>query len=173
MKIKLSAADIGKILFLCFLLFLTIHVVPNDGSSILHAINLVFHEAGHPIFGLFGEFFGFLGGTLMQLLVPIIVGMHFLKQRDWFAFFVMVWWFGVNFVDVGTYMADARAQILPLIGGEHDWYYLFATMNLLDKDVIIGHAVSSAGYLCMVGALLCAFMQTGVAQGLRYGGRRS
>ena len=74
----------------------------------------------------------------------------------------------MNLVDVGTYMADARAQLLPLIGGEHDWYYLFATLNLLEKDTIIGHAVSSAGYVCMFGAILFAFMQLDCVRALRY-----
>lgn len=168
MKIKPLVADIGKILFLCFLLFLTIRVVPNDQSSILHAINLVFHEAGHVIFGFFGEFIGFLGGTLGQLLIPVIVGVHFLMYRDRFGFFVAVWWFGVNLVDIGTYMIDARAQMLPLIGGEHDWQYLFTTMNMLDKDIVIGHATSFTGYTCMFVALLLAFTQTEIARAWRY-----
>lgn len=36
----------------------------------LDRVDLVFHEAGHVIFGPFGEFIGILGGSLMQVLIP-------------------------------------------------------------------------------------------------------
>ena len=38
---------------------------------VLDWLNLPMHEAGHTVFVLFGEFIQFLGGTLMQLAVPI------------------------------------------------------------------------------------------------------
>ena len=37
---------------------------------ILDSANLAFHEAGHPIFGLFSSRLMVYGGTLMQLLLP-------------------------------------------------------------------------------------------------------
>ncbi len=37
---------------------------------LLDNIDLAIHEAGHVFFGPFGEFIGFLGGTLFQLIVP-------------------------------------------------------------------------------------------------------
>ena len=41
-------------------------------NSFLHLINLLFHEAGHIIFSPFGQFMTMLGGSLMQVLVPIV-----------------------------------------------------------------------------------------------------
>ena len=41
------------------------------GHSFMHTINLMFQEAGHPIFGLLGNFMGYLGGSLMQVLMPL------------------------------------------------------------------------------------------------------
>jgi uncharacterized membrane protein len=40
--------------------------------NFLHLIDLVFHEAGHVIFGLFGRFIAVIGGSLNQVLVPVI-----------------------------------------------------------------------------------------------------
>jgi len=37
--------------------------------NFIHGVNLVFHEFGHPFFGLFGEVIGILGGTLGQLMI--------------------------------------------------------------------------------------------------------
>jgi hypothetical protein len=42
------------------------------GNSFLHRVNLPFHEAGHIIFRPFGAFITSLGGTLGQLLMPLI-----------------------------------------------------------------------------------------------------
>src|SRR5258705_241221 len=44
------------------------------GHSFMHRVDLVFHEAGHIVFMPFGSFMMILGGTLGQLLMPIIVG---------------------------------------------------------------------------------------------------
>ena len=44
----------------------------------LDRVDLVFHEAGHLIFGFFGEFIGVLGGSLMQVLIPAIVTGYFI-----------------------------------------------------------------------------------------------
>ncbi|MEQ1626984.1 MAG: zinc ribbon domain-containing protein, partial [Nitrospira sp.] len=42
------------------------------GESFLHLINLPFHEAGHLIFSPFGRFMMILGGSLGQVLMPLI-----------------------------------------------------------------------------------------------------
>ena len=59
---------------------------------------------------------------------------------------------------VGRYMADARAQTLPLIGpGEsvqHDWHYIFAQLGWLQADVVLGSIVQGLGILIGAGALL-------------------
>ena len=103
----------------------------------LDLVDLAFHEAGHPIFGLLGvHFITVLGGTLMQLLMPAAALLHFLKRGEKASAFACLGWFGQNFLGIGRYMGDARAQQLELIGsGEHDWTTLFETMGLLTHDV--------------------------------------
>ena len=51
-------------------------------------------KAGHVFFGPFGEFIGFLGGTLMQLIVPLTFLGYFLYKRDQYAASVLLWWVG-------------------------------------------------------------------------------
>ncbi|MCK5027647.1 MAG: hypothetical protein KAS07_04475, partial [Candidatus Pacebacteria bacterium] len=113
-----------------------------------------------------------LGGTLMQLLVPLTFFIYFMRHRLWYSAAIMWWWVGTNLVDIGIYISDAQIQILPLLGGgNHDWYYLLTQMGLLQKEYIIGGAVSSMGTMCMFGALLTAFYiilsQAGIVQALR------
>jgi hypothetical protein len=88
------------------------------GQSFMHLINLPFHEAGHIFFRPFGAFMTSLGGSLMQILMPVICLLVFLfKTRDPFAASVALWWIGQNFLDLAPYINDARAGDLPLVGG--------------------------------------------------------
>jgi len=136
------------------------------GESFLHLVNLPFHEAGHIIFMPFGEFTASLGGTLGQLLVPLLCMGAFLFHRfDNFGAAVCFWWFGENFLDIAPYINDARSGTLPLIGGNtgqsapygfHDWEYLLTETGLLGYDQEIARASAFAGTLIMAMALLWA-----------------
>jgi|GEM_PF-4136139 len=53
----------------------------NSNESVLlyllHQTNLAFHETGHIIFGIFGRVISILGGSLGQLMIPLLVSGHF------------------------------------------------------------------------------------------------
>src|SRR5574341_456357 len=123
----------------------------------LDRVDLVFHEAGHPIFGLFGEFLGILGGTLMQLLIPaVVLGYFFLHQQQYSAA-ITLFWLGQSLFNVSVYVRDARAQGLPLLGGEdtlHDWHYLLGRLHLLSWDQALGNLVYLAGLAALIGSIL-------------------
>ena len=141
-------------------------VDPNGaGDSFLHNINLVFHEAGHLIFGFFGNFIRVFGGTLMQCLIPLIVMVQFLRQKDNFEASVGLWWFGQNFIDVSPYIYDAWDRKLILLGGgtgretnSHDWYYLLKATDSLESYARIASFVGNLGKLI----LLFSFIWGGV-----------
>jgi len=135
----------------------------NAGQSFLHQVNLPFHEAGHVIFGIFGQFIGSLGGTLGQLLVPLICcGAFIFKNNDPFGGAVAFWWFGENFIDMAPYINDARAGVLPLVGGNyghsspygfHDWEYLLTETGLIKLDKTIASLSHLTGSILMLIAL--------------------
>ena len=109
---------------------------------LIDGANLLFHEAGHIFFGVFGEVIGFWGGTWLQLLMPLAIGVAFYCQGQPYSSSVMALWFGENFFGISVYIQDARAQNLPLVGGEiHDWGYLLGKMQLLQHDQLIGNIV--------------------------------
>ena len=117
----------------------------------LDSLDLAIHEFGHPVFGMFGEFIGFLGGTLMQLLIPAIFVAYFWRRRDRHAAMVALWWVAQNLWNVAVYVQDARAEELPLVGGgEHDWNYLLGRLGLLQQDRLIGSGVRLVGVLMYV-----------------------
>jgi hypothetical protein len=130
-------------------------------DSFLHLVNLPFHEAGHVLFSPFGRFLTVLGGSMMQVAVPLVCSAAFLlKTRDPFAASVTTWWAGQSLMDLAPYVADARALQLPLLGGHtgaevegHDWEYLLTTLGLLDRDVALGRSSFGLGALVMAAAL--------------------
>src|SRR5713226_8091851 len=97
-----------------YALFLLHAVTNNTGFLILDHVNLVIHEAGHFFFGWFGNTIGILGGTLGELLVPLLIAAYFFWHRDTAGTSFAAFWFFENFLYIGTYMADARSLALPL-----------------------------------------------------------
>ncbi|HVS88341.1 MAG TPA: hypothetical protein VHF01_08975, partial [Candidatus Acidoferrum sp.] len=79
---------------------------------------------------------------------------YFFWQREATGFAFCGFWFFENFPYIGTYMADARAQALPLVGsGEHDWEILFGQWGLLAQDQKIGGIMRTLGWLGMLATM--------------------
>ena len=137
-------------------LLATKNLMGSDSTVLylVHNVNLVFHEAGHWIFGIFGnEMLGIFGGSLNQALIPAIVAASFWLKRDAMGFAFGLFWFFENLLDIAVYMADARALVLPLIGGlgedAHDWRNLFFRFGLIDQDTTIAAYTQVIGWVGM------------------------
>lgn len=134
------------------------------GESFLHLVNLPFHEAGHVFFTPLGDFVRTLGGTLGQLIMPMVCCLVLLlKTRDPFGSGVALWWFGENFLDLAPYIDDAGTGELPLLGdntgestpyGFHDWEYLMTETGRLGQEHGLARASHAFGSTIMVAALV-------------------
>lgn len=121
-----------------------------DSYTWLDDVDLAIHEPGHLLFGWGGERLAAFGGTLLQLIFPLVFAVYFARQRDWHAVTVPVWWLGQNGWNIARYVADARAQELPLVGGgEHDWTYLLAEFDLLSSDQAIARTIRMVAFMLM------------------------
>lgn len=132
------------------------------GESFMHRVNLAFHEAGHVAFIPLGRFMTILGGSLGQLIMPLIVlGVFLWKQHDGFGGAVALWWTGQSLMDLAPYINDARALALPLVGGgtgmdrpdSHDWNNILFDLNLLRHDHRIAWMADALGTLIVLVAL--------------------
>ena len=118
----------------------TDHYSAELNNSFMHLINLVFHEAGHVIFRLFGQFMMVLGGSLLQLLVPVVFMVAFIRKQDPFAASIMLWWLAQSMMDLVAYIDDAQRQEMWLLGGVqgkdmpgiHDWNNILGQLGMLD-----------------------------------------
>jgi len=157
------------VLFIWGLKFIFIPMESNDVfNSFWHLINLPFHEVGHILFRPFGRLMTSLGGSITQVLMPIICLVVFLiKTRDTFAASFTLWWAGQNFMDLAPYINDARSLTLPLLGGNtgrtspygfHDWEFILKETKLLRYDHVLAYSANTLGTLLMI----CAFVWSAV-----------
>jgi len=133
-------------------------------SGFWHLVNLPFHEAGHVLFGFLPPVLVAFMGSGMQLLMPVICGATLLvKVHDLVGAAICLWWLGMNFMDIAPYIADARAGVLPLLGGNtgqdspygfHDWEFILGELKLLPLDTAIGHVSWNIGKGLMLLALV-------------------
>lgn len=124
--------------------------------------NLLFHEAGHVFFGVFGTTIGILGGTLGQLVFPVASLVHFLLRRSVVEAAAAAVWLGENLMNVALYVADARARVLPRVGGEiHDWHWLLSRTGLLEHDAGVARGFHALGALVVVAGVVAAVVATG------------
>ena len=132
-------------------------LTPSDGGvlAFVHLIDLVFHEAGHVIFGFFGRFLGMLGGSLNQVLVPALCTGYFFWHRQPAAAAVALFWTGESLADVAIYVADGRDMALPLLaeGLTHDWNWILSELSLRNHAPSLGRAVFVVAVLVLLAAI--------------------
>lgn len=116
------------------------------------------HEAGHVYWSFGGTFMNFLGGTLNEVLIPLGLGFYFSSKRYLFLTLFSVFLFAYNCIGISIYMADARKQVLPLLGGNHnsrhDWNYILTQINLLDWDTTLASFVQGIGAVLMIATIV-------------------
>ncbi|MFI5178669.1 MAG: hypothetical protein ACHQO8_08900 [Vicinamibacterales bacterium] len=131
--------------------FLLYAAADTTGFLIIDNANLMFHEAGHAVFGWAGYYTQILGGTLGQLLVPLICTLVFIRRGETTAVACCVFWGFENLLYIATYMGDARRAALPLVGsGESDWTILFSHWGVLGYDRTIASVTRGLGWIGML-----------------------
>ena len=117
------------IAWLCFYaLFLLYAFADRSGFLIVNYVNMIIHEGGHFFFSWFGNTIMILGGTIGELLVPLLCAIYFFCQREPPASHSAPTGCSKIFPTSGTYMADARSAALPLVGSEEsDWTFSLAS----------------------------------------------
>jgi hypothetical protein len=140
-----------------------INGLPEINYSFMHLVDLVFHEAGHILFIPFGRLMTILGGSLTQLLIPIMaLGVLLFQQRDTFGASIGLWWLGQSIMDMAPYINDARSGELLLLGGmtgrdnpdHHDWRNILGDFGILEYD----HSIAALVNLIGKGLILLSFV---------------
>jgi hypothetical protein len=144
----------------------------SDYGSVplLGGVDLAIHEFGHKLFMPFGipvlgRTMVILGGSLTQVMFPLIFVLYFLRNRegarDLHAALVCVWWMSMNLVSVAAYCADALPMKLMLVSGGtgqevdgHDWNMLLVGWGVLHSATTIARAMRAVAWLMCVGSIV-------------------
>ena len=118
----------------------------DDYASWFAALSLGIHELGHLLFGFAPFFVTALAGSAVEVIVPILGMVMFLRQPDYFGISVLGCWLSFNLFGIARYIADSRDQfgVYVTVGGgdaQHDWEYILSSLGLLEQDRAIGFLV--------------------------------
>ncbi len=131
-----------------------LYFVLNRGEfTMMDNVDLIIHEAGHFFFTIFGRFIMLLGGTLMQIILPSILAVHFFINDYRLGTQVSLFWLGHNFINISVYVADARTRRLPLLSGNidhHDWWQMLGMLDMLHYDQIFGYVFYGLAILIFI-----------------------
>jgi hypothetical protein len=143
--------------------FLALLFVSEPGFIfIIDHANLLFHEAGHPLVGLFSRRLEPYGGTIGQLTFPALLAISGWRRGNLLALTGGVIWFFENFLNIARYMADARTLRLPLVGGgDHDWNTILAGWDILMYDTRIANVLRAIGWIGIFAPVLIVFVRAG------------
>lgn len=121
-----------------------------DAAILIDAFNQPVHEAGHVLFSPFGTEAQLLGGTFLQLFLPLLLGAWFTVHKNEYAASVAAWWVGQSFTTIGLTMAHSSATLLPLPGADRDWSILFAEWGVAGQALQYGQLAHGFGFLIML-----------------------
>jgi len=91
--------------------------------------------------------------------VLFLLAVYFYTQRQKGSFAFCAFFFFENWLYTATYMADARAMVLPLVTTgdpdhiEHDWNTIFSSLGMLQYDTTIAGVVRFLGWCGMLGVV--------------------
>lgn len=133
------------------------HFRDPEAGGLFAGITFGVHEFGHLFFGFAGEFMTVLGGSLMQLLIPIGAGLLMYYYDDFFGIAGAGAWLSSSLFDLARYIGDARSLELDLVGfgdnPQHDWAWLLGQMGALDQDTRLAGLTRLIGMAVLVGSL--------------------
>jgi hypothetical protein len=140
---------------------LAFHAFGEQGwVPILDSANLALHEAGHPLTGILSSRLAVYGGTISPGGFPGAVAFLYHRRAPAAGAAAGAVWLGENLLNVARYMADARVQLLPLVGGgDHDWAEIFSRWRILHLDTRVAGLTRFAAVALIAWALWRLYRQ--------------
>lgn len=150
--------NIPKLIFAAILslYFLWIAWDPMQGSF-LDNVDLPIHETGHLLFRPFGEFLMIAGGSMFQVIFPLVFAVYFIWRRQFYSAAIVMFWVGQSVLNVWVYASDAIVMQLILTSGFsgsegsfHDWNYLLTSTGLIESTKGVAKVIRFAGTFTII-----------------------
>lgn len=135
------------------------HLLLPEGTvaSFIWALTIGFHELGHVLCAPFGTLLMFLGGSIWQVLVWLLIGGW--EWYGWRRLSLPLLCFAVaghSLINAAVYIGDAQARSLPLLFGmsadHHDWWNILMRLGLLPYDGLFASAARVVGISIVITA---------------------
>lgn len=124
----------------------------------LYFIEFGVHEISHIVTMFLPPTLTALAGSVGEIGFTLLIAYAGFKARSYFAGIFGLLWTTLAMNSVGRYMADARAQQIPLAGPgdavQHDWHFIFSQLGWLEADATLGSLVQWTGNVIGTCALL-------------------
>jgi hypothetical protein len=139
------------------------HLRDPEKWSLISGMILGTHELGHVVFSPFSEWWMVAGGSILQIVAPIIVAIVLARQKEWIGVAIAGCWLAISLANMAVYVADASHGDLNLVsigGGDdatHDWTYLLDHANLIRSDQIIATRIRGVAWLTLGLSFACGF----------------
>jgi hypothetical protein len=130
------------------------YLVSTRGEyTYIDAFLLIVHEAGHVILSFFGETIHMLGGTIMQIVIPVLLIIVFLISRRRILLQAMLMLLAQSFLNISVYVEDAPVRKLKLFGppgAKHDWHTLLTKYGILEYSEHIATGFTVLAVLTLI-----------------------
>ncbi len=126
----------------------------------MDTLDLILHEGGHTIFGLFGwRFLTILGGSLMAILIPFLLFLTAWNKKQKVLAQASLFQTGYSTFVSTIYCADAYYKVLPLIGNDsskagHDYANMLSHFKMVDKHMEVAWVIFAFGLLFLLASLI-------------------
>ncbi|GAB5409078.1 MAG: hypothetical protein BalsKO_14430 [Balneolaceae bacterium] len=123
---------------------------------IIDTLDLLLHEGGHTIFGLFGwRFLTILGGSLMAILIPFLLFLTAWNKKQRILAQTCLFQMGYSTFVSAIYCADAYYRVLPLIGNDsskegHDYANMLGALHIINKNMEVAWVIFGFGILFLL-----------------------
>jgi hypothetical protein len=125
---------------------------------LLSRADLGIHEFGHLLLWWSPELMVQFAGSVLQVLLPLLLGAYFLWRRDRMAVVIMMAWAAESLNNVSVYIYDATRMELPLVGDDgsgagHDWHNILGRLGALSHTDAIAYTVRGLSVALFVAAV--------------------
>lgn len=162
---KRQGSVIFALVAAAFFIYLYIQILSFDQGQIsnpilggLYFILFGIHEAAHIAFGFLPPIVTAASGSLSEIVFTVILVVASIKAKSYLATGFSLLWVMLAMSSAGRYMADAKSQLMPLIGPganpQHDWHFVFGELGLIEQGAVIGDTLRFVGYGVGVIALI-------------------
>lgn len=150
---------IAKIIFTVFIALYFISFVLNPlQNMILNGFLLSIHEAGHFVFIPFGEFIHVLGGTIFQIMIPVLFAVYFFLKKEIYSASFLNLLLGASLINASIYVRDAKNMALDLVVGDiHDWNYILSNLGILKYYSNVADIFYALGVFLVIFSLYIMF----------------